>query len=433
MLIASDERRHVFGERRTLSARGLAARALVLVPITTMASMAGVLTLAAAHGNAYKRAPIVRSVATRSQRDGPAQPDGEVTPPTPATPGLPPAGSPAPIAPSGQATPPKPTSDTQITALPSRTVDDGTTKLRVRLSSTVAPGSPVPMLTPRIAGTWKVAGNAYYFTPTSTLQPCSTYTLTVWAATTATGRLALGKRHTTSLSVACPSIRGLQQALARLGYLPYTLHSAGHSAGTTRGRESRQLAAHSAYNPPTGKLVANVPHAPGLSYGRLDTVTRGALMVFQGTRGITPTGVPDGATWESLLAAETFGRNNPSPYTFVTVSESIPETLEVHRGSHLLLSTPANTGVPGAATERGTFPIYARYVATTMSGTNPDGTHYKDPGVPWVNYFNGGDAVHGFPRPSYGSPQSNGCVELPIGTAASVYRMLAIGDLVIVS
>ena len=31
-----------------------------------------------------------------------------------------------------------------------------------------------------------------------------------------------------------------------------------------------------------------------------------------------------------------------------------------------------------------------------MSGTNPDGSHYSDPGVPYVAYFNGGDAVHGF-------------------------------------
>ena len=134
---------------------------------------------------------------------------------------------------------------------------------------------------------------------------------------------------------------------------------------------------------------------------------------------MSPSGSPEPSTWASLLAAETLGHGDPQPYTFVTVSESIPETLEVHRGSHVVLSTPANTGVAGATTEQGTFPIYARYTSTTMTGTNPDGSKYSDPGVPWVNYFNGGDAVHGFPRASYGTPQSNGCVELPIGTAAS--------------
>jgi lipoprotein-anchoring transpeptidase ErfK/SrfK len=76
------------------------------------------------------------------------------------------------------------------------------------------------------------------------------------------------------------------------------------------------------------------------------------------------------------------------------------------------------------------FPIYARYVSTTMSGTDVDGTKYVVPDVPWVNYFNGGDAVHGFPRGSYGSPQSNGCVELPISTAQTVYGYLKLGDIV---
>jgi lipoprotein-anchoring transpeptidase ErfK/SrfK len=115
------------------------------------------------------------------------------------------------------------------------------------------------------------------------------------------------------------------------------------------------------------------------------------------------------------------------------VSESIPETLEVHKGSHVVLTTPANTGVAGAETAQGIFPIFSRFTSTTMTGTNPDGSKYSDPGVPWVNYFNGGDAVHGFPRGSYGTPQSNGCVELPIGTAQTVYGMLAIGDIVEVS
>jgi peptidoglycan hydrolase-like protein with peptidoglycan-binding domain len=288
------------------------------------------------------------------------------------------------------------------------------------------------MLSPGVAGKWTVVGEYESFTPKSTLEPCSTYTLTVWAGTTVTERLPLGKRRTLTLQVACPSTLALQQGLARLGYLPYKLHSR-YNLDSGGGAETRSVAARYLYHPPAGPFVPDVPHAPGLQYGNLDTTTRGALIVFQLQHGLSPTGVPDNATWASLLAAGTLGRDDPTPYTFVTVSESIPETLEVHRGRHVVLSTPANTGVAGAATELGTFPIYARYVSTTMTGTNPDGTHYSDPGVPWVNYFNGGDAVHGFPRASYGTPQSNGCVELPIETAARVYPLLSLGDLVIVS
>ena len=33
-----------------------------------------------------------------------------------------------------------------------------------------------------------------------------------------------------------------------------------------------------------------------------------------------------------------------------------------------------------------------------MSGRNPDGTRYHDPGIKWISYFNGGEAIHGFNR-----------------------------------
>jgi lipoprotein-anchoring transpeptidase ErfK/SrfK len=74
--------------------------------------------------------------------------------------------------------------------------------------------------------------------------------------------------------------------------------------------------------------------------------------------------------------------------------------------------------------------VYERFPSTTMSGTNPDGSHYSDPGVRWVNYFSGGSAVHGFPRASYGSPQSVGCLELPIATAKRVFDLIGYGTLV---
>lgn len=367
-------------------------------------------------GTALAATPSSTPEATTTTQTAPAP-----TPSTPTTSPTPPVEKPV-----------KPTVRTRITSLPSGSITDGTAPLRVRLSSAPAPGSPPPTLRPSVAGKWSTRDNAEYFTPASTLQPCTSYTLTVWARTVATGRLPLGKPRTLTLQVGCPSLKGLQQALIRLDYLPYELRSP-HNTNGGNSPEPRSLAAHYAYHPAADRLVASVPHAPGLRYGSLDPTTRGALMVFQTAHNLSPTGSPDSSTWASLLAAETLGHDDPNPYTFVTVSESIPETLEVHRGHHVVLSTPANTGVPGATTEQGTFPIYSRFVATTMTGTNPDGSHYSDPGVPWVNYFNGGDAVHGFPRPSYGTPQSNGCVELPIGTAEKVFRLLAIGDLVIVS
>jgi lipoprotein-anchoring transpeptidase ErfK/SrfK len=223
----------------------------------------------------------------------------------------------------------------------------------------------------------------------------------------------------------------VQEALARLNYLPYTLH--GFVGASSIAPLPRAAAAKLAYELPHGILVANVSGAPPLTMGTIDPETAGAMEVFEGDHNLPIASTVTPQLWTELLADEALARRNPQPYTWVTVTETLPETLEVHEGRKIALSTPANTGVPGAATQQGIFPIYVRYVSTTMIGNNVDGSHYVDPGVPWVNYFNGGDAVHGYPRPGYGYPQSNGCVELPIPTAETVYGMLQVGDLVIVS
>ena len=322
-----------------------------------------------------------------------------------------------------------PLPQTELVALPKRRVANGTEPLTVSLSAPVLASSPPPTLTPKVAGTWSVVGDSWVFTPASTLQPCTDYALTVWARTSSSGYTPLGQRRTIALQVACPPIAGLQQALARLGYLGAKLRPL-YDVHYAPGPETRREAAEHAFHPPRGTLAPHPADAPPAKMGELDPTSKGALEIYQGDNGIEATGEPNAATWASLLYDETVNKRIPNPYTWVTVSESLPETLQVHEGSRVVFSTPANTGVPGAETEQGIFPIYSRYVSTTMAGEDVDGTKYDVPDVPWVNYFNGGDAVHGYPRETYGFPQSNGCVELPIEAAHTVFGMLAIGDIV---
>ena len=54
-----------------------------------------------------------------------------------------------------------------------------------------------------------------------------------------------------------------------------------------------------------------------------------------------------------------------------------------------------------------------------MTGTDPNLTKYDDT-VYWVSYFNGGDALHYFPRAGY--YQSLGCVEMQYDPAKYVWR-----------
>lgn len=171
---------------------------------------------------------------------------------------------------------------------------------------------------------------------------------------------------------------------------------------------------------------------PQWRVGTDNTVLRGALMHFQSVHGLGSTGAMDTATWQTLLASALRGQYNPAPYGYVVVTQGLPQHLDLYVNGRHTYTSLVNTGISVATTQNGTFPVYLRYVTTTMSGTNPNGTKYHDTGIPWTSYFHGGDALHGFIRGSYGSPQSLGCVEMPFANAAKVWPFTPIGTLVTV-
>jgi hypothetical protein len=166
--------------------------------------------------------------------------------------------------------------------------------------------------------------------------------------------------------------------------------------------------------------------------GADNVILHGALMHFQSVNGLPTTGNMDTPTWQTLLSAALKHQYNPAPYDYVVVSQSLPQHLDLYvNGKHTYTSL-VNTGISVAPTSNGTYPVYLRYLTTTMSGTNPNGTKYHDTGIPWTSYFHGGDALHGFIRSSYGSPQSLGCVEMPFTNAGKVFPFTPIGTLVTV-
>jgi lipoprotein-anchoring transpeptidase ErfK/SrfK len=231
-----------------------------------------------------------------------------------------------------------------------------------------------------------------------------------------------------SWSVPPGSTLRLQQLLADLGYLPVTFH--GPSVPHTL-----QAQVQAAIKPPSGSFgwrYGNTPAAlravwkPGAS----GTVTRGAVMAFENDQGMAPDGVAGPTVWKALISAEMAGKRSSFGYTFVSVSEGSPESQSTWHNGRVVVSGPVNTGIPSAPTATGMYPVFEHAPSVTMSGTNPDGSHYSDPGVPWVSYFNGGDALHGFLRASYGSAQSLGCVEMPYSEAHDVYQYTPVGTLV---
>ena len=222
----------------------------------------------------------------------------------------------------------------------------------------------------------------------------------------------------------------LQQLLANLGYLPLRFTYSGSPPEHTI---AGQLVA--AVKTPAGSYSWRYPNTPSAlrnmwAPGTFGEMTRGAIMAFQNNNGLTPDGDPGPLLWKTLVTAAVQNHNNTFGYTFVQVSEGSPESQSTWHDGKTVVSGPVNTGIPQAPTAQGVFAVFEHAPSVTMSGTNPDGSHYSDPGVPWVSYFNGGDALHGFLRASYGSAQSLGCDEMPYSEAHDVYQYTPIGTLV---
>ena len=216
----------------------------------------------------------------------------------------------------------------------------------------------------------------------------------------------------------------MQQLLAHHGYLPVRFHPVGAQPISVFPFAPRRGIFRWTFDPPPGLREQWQPRVYGV-------VTRGAVMSFEADNGMPTDGIAGPRVWKALLSPKP--NPAPRPYTYVLVREALPQTITIYQKARPVFQAPANTGIPQAPTALGTYPVYLRYTSATMQGTNPDGSHYNDPGVPWISYFNGGDAVHGFPRASYGSPQSLGCVELSFSDAAQAYKLMTYGTLVTVA
>jgi peptidoglycan hydrolase-like protein with peptidoglycan-binding domain len=307
--------------------------------------------------------------------------------------------------------------------------------INVSFNTAVSTASVHPQLSPPVAGSWaQVSAGTLRFTPSTALPIDARVTVTVPG-----GRLGMLAADGTqlpaqvrrTLQVADGSTLRLQQVLAQLGYLPLSFHP---DAPLAPGAAAQ---AQAALHPPAGSFSWRWPVPATLSSlwaaGTANTVTQGAVMAFETEHGLAADGVAGPEVWAALLSAAALGQRDPAPYSYVLVTKTLPEQATVYENGHAVYATPANTGIPASPTPDGTWPVYERFTSTTMSGTNPDGSHYNDTGVPWVSYFHGGDALHGFLRSSYGFAQSLGCVEMPYANASVVWHDVNYGTLVSVT
>jgi peptidoglycan hydrolase-like protein with peptidoglycan-binding domain len=348
------------------------------------------------------------------------------------------AGPPAPTIPVATTAPHAPSPLTVIKVTPRNHANGVGFRSRVVVTYSRPPAldAPVPTIEPRMSGLWDQSGDRLEFVPTSDWALDTTYRVTVPVNETDRGAGRMVVKFTTGL----PSVLMLQQYLAILGYLPLRFTPTGEAANrrAVLGREPAQA-----------NLLPVVPMAGTFSWaypgtpaslqdqwhaGQLNEVTTGAVMQFEAAQGLVPDGVAGATVWHALVHAVAEHQMNPGPYDYVIVSETLPETLYVWQDGKFVYDTLINTGVPGAWTPQGTWPVAYKQNPNLMKGCDVDGSCYSV-WVAYASYFlpSVGDAIHAYPRYGYGYPQSNGCVEVDPSAGAIVYGYDPVGTLVTVS
>ena len=198
-------------------------------------------------------------------------------------------------------------------------------------------GSSLPPVTPSTAGSWRTLNaHTIQFVPSG-----------LWLRARAPSSLALpagvrlvgGEGNAGTWTVPQGSTLRLQQLLSMLGYLPVKFKYAGGGVdlapaadGGRRGRSAEgqlQLALHE---------HAVGAHAGMAARARSETMTKGAIMAFENTEGMTTDGVAGAAVWKALINAAVAGKAQHFGYTFVQVS----------RGQSRRPSRPGTTGRPSS-------------------------------------------------------------------------------------
>ena len=305
------------------------------------------------------------------------------------------------------------------------------TKISLTFSAPVSLRRASPMLSPDIAGKWvQTNTTTLSYALASPLIPASRVTVTIPGGSHGL-RSADGATLTSSNSVAFGVAAGdtlrLQQLLAQLNYLPVGFSPSGPAPRKADLAEDQP-----------GSFSWRWPSLPSQltsqwTQGTENVITKAAIEAFETQNNIGVDGVAGPTVWTALINDVINKKPSATPYVYVLVNKVVAQNLTLwNNGVAQYVGIPVNSGAPGADTTDGTFAVFEHVRYSDMKGTNVDGSTYNDPNVPYASYFNGGDALHGFMRSSYGTPQSNGCVEMSYADAALVWPLTPIGTLVTV-
>jgi len=177
--------------------------------------------------------------------------------------------------------------------------------------------------------------------------------------------------------------------------------------------------------------LAEMGYGPGRVDGVIDDDTRKALIVFQKWEGRRISGQLSRKEFEAIMSAAA-PQARDSGYRHVEVDLERQVLLLTDDDGAVIRMLPVSTGsnkqydekgMRGLAyTPTGRFRIYAKLSGWRKS---PLGLLY------YPNYFSDGLAIHGNPSVPH-SPQSHGCVRIPMSAAIEISRALPVGTILLI-
>jgi lipoprotein-anchoring transpeptidase ErfK/SrfK len=177
--------------------------------------------------------------------------------------------------------------------------------------------------------------------------------------------------------------------------------------------------------------LSEMGYRPGRIDGVIDNDTRRALVLFQKWEGRTITGQLNRKEFDAIVSA-TAPEARDTGYRHVEVDldrqmllltdddGAVTRILPVSTGSNKHYNEKGIRGL--AYTPTGRFRIYAKISGWRKS---PLGLLY------YPNYFSDGLAIHGAPSVPQ-SPESHGCVRIPMWSATEMYKALPVGTILLI-
>jgi hypothetical protein len=181
---------------------------------------------------------------------------------------------------------------------------------------------------------------------------------------------------------------------------------------------------------PMGWILVNVvpSHTPGAD--PLD----GDLAVLRYTRVNLYSAVDvDGWTWYQIGVNQWVNQTRVAKYIPIQKPEGVDtvhwvsvdlyeQVLVAYEDTTPVFTTLISSGLRDWATTEGLFHVYVRYPRTIMSGAEGQDDFYFLEEVPWTQYFDGDQGLHGtYWHDGFGYRHSHGCVNMSITDAKWIY------------